>query len=253
MRATSPTASPRAAAAEIAAALGDPGAREWRAGGGLPPLGECASAWATSSPRCSACWRDIRGGLRLPAAALGRAALAALAVGLVMLGLCVAGVVLMMELQLLGRSSATLRATWWRRPAGLGVAAPPAGDGVDYVVRLLGRFARLHYGFPAQRSDLEQADPTSNSLVGAPCRWPVSPSCRCPSAGVSRAKTWRVIAESGSTCIRRRRHGDRRRLGAACRGPAAKVRRDAAGACASRGWRGRPRRGARRPGGRHVG
>ena len=79
---------------------------------------------------------------------LGALALAALAVGLVMLGLCVAGLVLMMKLfSFHGLSLGYLT----RILSGIGLLGLGVGGGallvmaVDYVVRLLARFARLHY------------------------------------------------------------------------------------------------------------
>ena len=142
--------------AEIAAALGDPArlARELRAEAGL-------RRWESARTPGNF-YAAMIGFLALIAVdfmfllpLLGALALAALAVGLVMLGLCVAGLVLMMKLfSFHGLSLGYLT----RILSGIGLLGLGVGGGallvmaVDYVVRLLARFARLHYTL-LQRSE----------------------------------------------------------------------------------------------------
>jgi uncharacterized membrane protein len=142
--------------AEIAAALGDPArlARELRAEAGL-------RRWESARTPGNF-YAAMIGFLALIAVdfmfllpLLGALALAALAVGLVMLGLCVAGLVLVMKLfSFHGLSLGYLT----RILSGIGLLGLGVGGGallvmaVDYVVRLLARFARLHYTL-LQRSE----------------------------------------------------------------------------------------------------
>jgi uncharacterized membrane protein len=135
--------------AEIASALGDPVrlARELRAEAGL-------RRWESARTPANF-YAAMIGFLALIAVdfmfllpLLGALALAALAVGLAMLGLCIAGLVLMAKLfSFHGLSLAYLT----RILSGIGLLGLGVGGGallvmaVDYVVRLLARFARLHY------------------------------------------------------------------------------------------------------------
>jgi uncharacterized membrane protein len=135
---------------EIAAALGDPArlARELRAEAGL-------RRWETARTPANF-YAALAGFLALIAVdfmfllpLLGALALITLALGLVMLGLCVAGIALMAKLFHLdhGLSLGYLA----RILSGLGLLGFGIGGGalllmaIDYVVRLLGRFTRLHY------------------------------------------------------------------------------------------------------------
>jgi len=136
--------------AEIAAALGDPArlARELRAEAGL-------RRWETARTP-SNFYAAMIGFLALIAVdfmfllpLLGALALATLALGLAMLGLCVAGIALTARMFHLdhGLSLDYLA----RILSGVGLLGLGIGGGalllmaVDYAVRLLGRFARLHY------------------------------------------------------------------------------------------------------------
>lgn len=135
--------------AEIAAALGDPVrlARELRAEAGL-------RRWESARTPANF-YAAMIGFLALIAVdfmfllpLLGALALAALVIGLALLGLCVAGLVLVMKLfSFHGLSLGYLT----RILSGIGLLGLGVGGsalllmGVDYVVRLLGRFARLHY------------------------------------------------------------------------------------------------------------
>jgi len=135
--------------AEIAAALGDPArlARELRAEAGLRRW-ESARTPANFYAAMIGFMALIAVDFMFLLPLLGALALAALAVGLVMLGLCVAGLVLMMKLfSFHGLSLGYLT----RILSGIGLLGLGVGGGallvmaVDYVVRLLARFARLHY------------------------------------------------------------------------------------------------------------
>ena len=136
--------------AEIAAALGDPVrlARELRAEAGL-------RRW--ESARTPANFYAALGGFLALIAVdfmfllplLGALAIAALAIGLAMLGLCVAGLVLTARMFHLdhGLSLNYLAHIL----SGIGLLGLGVGGGamllmaVDYALRLLARFARLHY------------------------------------------------------------------------------------------------------------
>ena len=142
--------------AEIAAALGDPArlARELRAEAGLRRW-ESARTPANFYAAMIGFMALIAVDFMFLLPLLGALALAVLAVGLVMLGLCVAGLVLMMKLfSFHGLSLGYLT----RILSGIGLLGLGAGGGallvmaVDYVVRLLARFARLHYTL-LQRSE----------------------------------------------------------------------------------------------------
>jgi uncharacterized membrane protein len=142
--------------AEIAAALGDPArlARELRAEAGL-------RRWESARTPANF-YAAMIGFLALIAVdfmfllpLLGALALAALVIGLALLGLCVAGLVLVMKLfSFHGLSLGYLT----RILSGIGLLGLGVGGGalllmaVDYVVRLLARFARLHYTL-LQRSE----------------------------------------------------------------------------------------------------
>lgn len=135
--------------AEIASALGDPArlARELRAEAGL-------RRWESARTPANF-FSAMLGFLALIAVdfifllpLLGALAIAALAVGLVMLGLCVAGLVLVAKVfSFHGLSLGYLT----RILSGIGLLGLGVGGGalllmaVDYVVRLVARFARLHY------------------------------------------------------------------------------------------------------------
>jgi len=136
--------------AEIAAALGDPArlARELRAEAGL-------RRWETARTP-SNFYAAMIGFLALIAVdfmfllpLLGALALATLVLGFAMLGLCVAGIVLTARMFHLdhGLSLNYLAHIL----SGVGLLGLGVGGGalllmaVDYAVRLLGRFARLHY------------------------------------------------------------------------------------------------------------
>jgi uncharacterized membrane protein len=136
--------------AEIAAALGDPVrlARELRAEAGL-------RRWETARTPANF-YAALAGFLALIAVdfmfllpLLGALAIAALAIGLAMLGLCVAGIALTMKMFHLnhGLSLDYLAHIL----GGVGLLGLGVGGGalllmaVDYAVRLLARFARLHY------------------------------------------------------------------------------------------------------------
>lgn len=142
--------------AEIAAALGDPArlARELRAEAGL-------RRWEGARTPANF-YAAMIGFLALIAVdfmfllpLLGALALATLVIGLALLGLCVAGLALMMKLfSFHGLSLGYLA----RILSGVGLLGLGVGGGalllmaVDYVVRLLARFARLHYTL-LQRSE----------------------------------------------------------------------------------------------------
>ena len=135
--------------AEIAAALGDPVrlARELRAEAGL-------RRWESARTPANF-YTAMIGFLALIAVdfmflmpLLGALALAALVIGLALLGLCIAGLALVMKLfSFHGLSLGYLT----RILSGIGLLGLGVGGGalllmaVDYVVRLLARFARLHY------------------------------------------------------------------------------------------------------------
>jgi uncharacterized membrane protein len=136
--------------AEIAAALGDPArlARELRAEAGL-------RRWE-SARTPSNFYAAMIGFLALIAVdfmfllpLLGALALAALLIGLAMIGLCIAGIALVMKLFSLDHGLSLGYLT--RILSGVGLLGLGVGGGalllmaIDYVVRLLGRFARLHY------------------------------------------------------------------------------------------------------------
>jgi uncharacterized membrane protein len=142
--------------AEIAEALGDPMrlARELRAEAGFRRWEE--------APTPGNFFAALIGFLALIAVdfmfllpLLGALAVVALAIGLAMIGLCVAGLVLMAKLfSFHGLSLGYLT----RILSGIGLLGLGVGGGallvmaVDYVVRLLARFARLHYTL-LQRSE----------------------------------------------------------------------------------------------------
>jgi uncharacterized membrane protein len=136
--------------AEIAAALGDPVrlARELRAEAGL-------RRWESARTPANF-YAAMIGFLALIAVdfmfllpLLGALALVTLGLGLAMLGLCIAGIVLTARMFHLdhGLSLGYLAHIL----SGVGLLGLGIGGGalllmaVDYVVRLLGRFARLHY------------------------------------------------------------------------------------------------------------
>jgi uncharacterized membrane protein len=136
--------------AEIAAALGDPArlARELRAEAGL-------RRWESARTPANF-YTAMIGFLALIAVdfvfllpLLGALALAALIVGLVMLGLCIAGLALMMRLFSFDHGLSLHYLA--RILSGVGLLGLGVGGGalllmaVEYVVRLLARFARLHY------------------------------------------------------------------------------------------------------------
>jgi uncharacterized membrane protein len=136
--------------AEIAAALGDPVrlARELRAEAGL-------RRWETARTPANF-YAALAGFLALIAVdfvfllpLLGALAIFALVAGLAMLGLCVAGLVLVAKLFHLDHG---LTLSYLARIfGGIGLLGLGVGGSalllmaVDYAVRLLGRFARLHY------------------------------------------------------------------------------------------------------------
>ncbi|MBN9090175.1 MAG: DUF1700 domain-containing protein [Reyranella sp.] len=142
--------------AEIAAALGDPVrlARELRAEAGL-------RRWESARTPANF-YAAMIGFLALIAVdfmfllpLLGALAIAALVIGLALLGLCIAGLALVMKLfSFHGLSLGYLT----RILSGIGLLGLGVGGGalllmaVDYVVRLLARFARLHYTL-LQRSE----------------------------------------------------------------------------------------------------
>jgi len=136
--------------AEIAAALGDPVrlARELRAEAGL-------RRWETARTPANF-YAAMLGFLALIAVdfmfllpLLGALAIATLAIGLAMLGLCVAGLVLTARMFHLNHGLSLDYLAHILN--GVGLLGLGVGGGalllmaVDYVVRLLGRFARLHY------------------------------------------------------------------------------------------------------------
>ncbi|TMJ31228.1 MAG: DUF1700 domain-containing protein [Alphaproteobacteria bacterium] len=142
---------------EIAAALGDPLrlARELRAEAGL-------RRWETARTPANF-YAAMIGFLALIAVdfvfllpLLGALALVALIVGLAMLGLCIAGLALVMKLFSLDHGLSLHYLT--RILGGVGLLGLGVGGGalllmaVAYVVRLLARFARLHYTL-LQRSE----------------------------------------------------------------------------------------------------
>ena len=144
--------------AEIAAALGDPArlARELRAEAGL-------RRWETAQTPANF-YAALAGFLALVAVdfvfllpLLAVMAAVAVVVGLVMLGLCIAGVALVMRLFHLDHGLTLGYLT--RILSGIGLLGFGIGGGallllvIGYVVRLLGRFARLHYTL-LQRSDV---------------------------------------------------------------------------------------------------
>jgi uncharacterized membrane protein len=143
--------------AEIAAALGDPVrlARELRAEAGL-------RRWESARTPANF-YAAMIGFLALIAVdfmfllpLLGALALAALVIGVAMLGLCVAGLVLMMKLFSFDHGLSLGYLT--RILSGVGLLGLGVGGGalllmaVEYVVRLIARFARLHYTL-LQRSE----------------------------------------------------------------------------------------------------
>lgn len=143
--------------AEIAAALGDPArlARELRAEAGL-------RRWEGAHTPANF-YAAMIGFLALIAVdfmfllpLLGALALVALLVGVAMLALCVVGLALMMKLFSLGHGLSLGYLT--RILSGVGLLGLGVGGGalllmaIDYVVRLLARFARLHYTL-LQRSE----------------------------------------------------------------------------------------------------
>ena len=136
--------------AEIAAALGDPArlARELRAEAGL-------RRWETARTPANF-YAAMIGFLALIAVdfmfllpLLGALAIAALAIGLAMLGLCIAGIALTLRMFHLDHGLSLGYLT--RILSGAGLLGIGVGGGalllmaVDYAVRLLARFARLHY------------------------------------------------------------------------------------------------------------
>ena len=136
--------------AEIAAALGDPArlARELRAEAGL-------RRWETARTPANF-YAAMLGFLALIAVdfmfllpLLGALALVALGLGLAMVGLCLAGLALSMRMFHLDHGLSLGYLT--RILSGVGLIGLGVGGGaallmaVDYIVRLLGRFARLHY------------------------------------------------------------------------------------------------------------
>jgi uncharacterized membrane protein len=136
--------------AEIAAALGDPArlARELRAEAGL-------RRWESARTPANF-YAALAGFLALIAVdfmfllpLLGALAIAALAIGLAMLGLCVAGLALTLRMFHFDHGLSLGYLT--RILSGVGLLGLGVGGGalllmaVDYAVRLLARFARLHY------------------------------------------------------------------------------------------------------------
>jgi uncharacterized membrane protein len=143
--------------AEIAAALGDPArlARELRAEAGL-------RRWEAAHTPANF-YAALAGFVALVAVdfvfllpLLAVFAAVAVVVGLVMLGLCIGGVALVMRLFHLDHGLTLGYLT--RILSGIGLLGFGIGGGallllaIGYVVRLLGRFARLHYTL-LQRSD----------------------------------------------------------------------------------------------------
>jgi uncharacterized membrane protein len=143
--------------AEIAAALGDPArlARELRAEAGL-------RRWESARTPANF-YAAMIGFLALIAVdfmfllpLLAALALAALLIGLAMLGLCIAGLALVMKLFSFDHGLSLGYLT--RILSGIGLLGLGVGGGalllmgVEYVVRLLTRFARLHYTL-LQRSE----------------------------------------------------------------------------------------------------
>ena len=143
--------------AEIAAALGDPArlARELRAEAGL-------RRWESARTPANF-YAAMIGFLALIAVdfvfllpLLGALALVALILGLVMMGLCIAGVALTMRIFHLDHGLSLHYLT--RILSGVGLLGFGIGGGalllmaIDYGVRLLARFARLHYTL-LQRAD----------------------------------------------------------------------------------------------------
>ena len=143
--------------AKIAAALGDPVrlARELRAEAGL-------RRWESARTPANF-YTAMIGFLALIAVdfmfllpLLGALALAALIVGLAMLGLCIAGLALVIKLFSFDHGLSLHYLT--RILSGVGLLGLGVGGGalllmaVAYVVRLLARFARLHYTL-LQRSE----------------------------------------------------------------------------------------------------
>jgi uncharacterized membrane protein len=136
--------------AEIAAALGDPMrlARELRAEAGFRRWEEArtpANFFAVLFAFLALIAVDFMFLLPL----LGGLALFTFVAGLVLLGLCVAGLVLILNLFRLDHGLSLHYLT--RILSGVGFLGLGVGGGallalgVDYVVRLLGKFARLHY------------------------------------------------------------------------------------------------------------
>jgi uncharacterized membrane protein len=136
--------------AEIAAALGDPArlARELRAEAGL-------RRWETARTPANF-YAAFAGFIALIAVdfmfllpLLGALAIVALALGLAMLGLCVAGIALTLRMFHFDHGLSLGYLT--RILSGVGLLGLGVGGGallvmaVDYAVRLLARFARLHY------------------------------------------------------------------------------------------------------------
>ncbi len=136
--------------AEIAAALGDPArlARELRAEAGL-------RRWESARTPANF-YTAMIGFLALIAVdfmfllpLLGALAVVALALGLAMAGLCIAGLALSMRMFHFDHGLSLGYLT--RILSGVGLIGLGVGGGaallmaVDYVVRLLARFARLHY------------------------------------------------------------------------------------------------------------
>jgi uncharacterized membrane protein len=136
--------------ADIAAALGDPMrlARELRAEAGF-------RRWETARTPANF-FAVLFGFLALIAVdfvfllpLLGGLALFTFLAGIVMLGLCLAGMVMMLKLFHWDHGFTLHYLT--RIFAGIGLLGVGVGGGalllmmIDYVVRLLGRFARLHY------------------------------------------------------------------------------------------------------------
>lgn len=136
--------------AEIAAALGDPArlARELRAEAGLRRW-ETARTPANFSAALAGFLALIAVDFMFLLPLLGALALVTLVLGLAMIGLCVAGLALVMRLFHLDHGLSLGYLT--RILSGVGLLSLGVGGGAllmiaaDYVVRLLGRFARLHY------------------------------------------------------------------------------------------------------------
>ena len=146
--------------AEIAAALGDPMrlARELRAEAGFRRWEEArtpANFFAVLFAFLALIAVDFMFLLPLQ----GGLALLAFVAGLVVLGLCVTGLVLMLNLFRLDHGLGLHYLT--RILSGIGFLGLGIGGGallalmVDYAVRLLGKFARLHYAL------LDKADATA--------------------------------------------------------------------------------------------